>query len=583
MKGDWKMNLRFLLLCCPYVFGLVSNSADAAVKIGNLSRANKAQAYQQVNETRYQADLTNQQAMMQAAVATIPQELPVVVSNQELAQQIQSGNPQAAVSMAQLEKCSRIYPNGQFEWSRPTLGRGAGGATTCVAVVEMRAVQAGPNGEDLVVARGNLAAGDFVNCNISAFPQATWLPDAGNVEFPADAEPTRDDVVAVMNEEQKQHAGLKILAGGLVAAVAGNAMGDSEPGKDGLFGTGKSKLKSTAVGALGGAGLMAASTYGGKVGGDIIMSAGVNAAAGALIGNMSASGDSVLRVEKCVIDGRETTCMYGNLVQQGSAISSPKTPFVNKNNPNQFMVCQNGFEDCEYARLMGEKINPSDITDCGVVGRNAADCTYQDIVNDSFSGVKEMYCYREPANTPNAEKQMFVDNENNNCGGDTEQGPWIKLSGASEQGASVAAMMIDVEDKPFGWKMADFERAMNDRYKDNAIYQRDANGLARGDAIAMDAVTDVTYVFKPISVDAADGGLIDMDNKARMKSTLVGAGSGAGLGAFTAYQGAQTEIEERWVSAIREYKDSLNKFYCVTGKRPLATYNDLVQIPSLPE
>ena len=193
------MNLRFLLLCCPYVFGLVSNSADAAVKIGNLSRANKAQAYQQVNETRYQADLTNQQAMMQAAVATIPQELPVVVSNQELAQQIQSGNPQAAVSMAQLEKCSRIYPNGQFEWSRPTLGRGAGGATTCVAVVEMRAVQAGPNGEDLVVARGNLAAGDFVNCNISAFPQATWLPDAGNVEFPADAEPTRDDVVAVMN------------------------------------------------------------------------------------------------------------------------------------------------------------------------------------------------------------------------------------------------------------------------------------------------------------------------------------------------------------------------------------------------
>mgnify|MGYP003412488811 CR=1 FL=1 len=178
---------------------------------------------------------------------------------------------------------------------------------------------------------------------------------------------------------------------------------------------------------------------------------------------------------------------------------------------------------------------------------------------------------------------MFKDSENNNCGGDTEQGPWIKLSGAREQGASVAAMMIDVEDKPFGWKMADFERAMNDRYKDNAIYQRDANGLARGDAIAMDAATDVTYVFKPISVDAADGGLIDMDNKARMKSTLVGAGSGAGLGAFTAYQGAQTEIEERWVSAIREYKDSLNKFYCVTGKRPLATYNDLVQIPSLPE
>ncbi len=583
MKGDWKMNLRYLLLCCPYVFGLVMNSAYAAVKIGNLSRANKAQAYQQVNESRYQADLANQQAMIQAAaVAAIPQELPVVVTNQDLAQQIQSGNPQAAISMAQLEKCARIYPNGQFEWSRPTLGRGAGGATTCVAVVEMHAAQAGPNGEDLVVARGKLAAGDFVNCNISAFPQATWLPDAGNVEFPADAEPTREEVVAVMNEEQKQHAGLKILAGGLVAAVAGNVMGDNEPGKDGLLGTGKSKLKSTAVGALGGAGLMAASTYGGKVGGDVIMSVGVNAAAGALIGNMSASGDSVLRVEKCIVDGRETTCMYGNLVEQGNAISD-STPFVNKNNPKQFMICNSDLTNCNYARLMNEKIDANDITGCGVVGKSAAECTYQDILNDSFSGIKDKYCYKVLVGNQNAEKKMLKDDANNNCDGDTDQGPWIKLSGAVEQGVSVAAMMIDVEDKPFGWKAADFETAMTDRYKDNVIYQRDVNGLVRGDAITLGGNDDKKYVFKPMSVDATDGGLIDMDNKARMKSTLVGAGGGAGLGAFTAYQGAQTEIEERWVSAIREYKDSLNMFICRTGNRFLSTYNDPVQIPELPE
>ena len=575
------MNLKYLLLCCPYVFGLVSNSANAAVKIGNLSRANKAQAYQQVNETRYQADLANQQAMMQAAaVAAIPQELPVAVPDQELAQQIQSGDPQATVSMAQLEKCSKIYPNGQFEWSKPTVGRGAGGAKTCVAVVEMRAAQAGPNGEDLVVARGNLATGDFVKCNISAFPQATWLQDAGNVEFPADAEPTREEVVAVMNEEQKQHAGLKILAGGLVAAFAGNAMGDNDPGKDGVLGTSKSKLKSTAVGALGGAGLMAASAYGGKVGGDVIMSAGVNAAAGALIGNMSAAGDSVLRVEKCVIDGRETSCMYGKLVEQKNAIESGKTAYVNKNNSNIFMVCDNINKNCEFRRLMNESIDSADVTDCGIAGKSAAECTYQDIENDSFEGVKTKYCYKALSNY--AEKEMVKDSSNNNCDGDTEQGPWIKLKRANEQGDTYDAMMADVEDKAFGWKKSEFKALMADKYKDNPIYQRDAKGLVRGEAVSLNA-DGATFVFEPVSIDATDGGLIDMDNKARMKSTLVGGGAGAGLGAFTAYQGAQTEIEERWVSAIREYKDSLNMFYCVTGNRLLSTYNDIVQIPNLSE
>ena len=144
--------------------------------------------------------------------------------------------------------------------------------------------------------------GDSMNCNISDFPEHSWLPEAAKVEFPSDTEPTREDVIAVMNEEQKQHAGLKILAGGLVAAVAGNAMGENDVGKDGIFGTSKSKLKSTAIGALGGAGLMAASSFGGKVGGDMIMSAGVNAAAGAVVGNMVASGDAVLRIEDCIVD-----------------------------------------------------------------------------------------------------------------------------------------------------------------------------------------------------------------------------------------------------------------------------------------
>ena len=79
--------------------------------------------------------------------------------------------------------------------------------------------------------------------------------------------------------------------------------------------------------------------------------------------------------------------------------------------------------------------------------------------------------------------------------------------------------------------------------------------------------------------DAEDGGVIELGNKARIKGTLTGAGIGGAAGAFTAYQGAQTEIDERYVTAVREYKDSLQKFYCGTGKRFLTFYNDTLVMP----
>lgn len=562
---------------------LVPNVGNAAVKIGNLTRANKAQAYQQINESRYRADLANQQAAQAAVAAVAPQELPIAVHNQELAQQIQSGDAQAAVSMAQLDKCAKIYPNGEFAWAKPTAGRGAGGANTCVAVVEMRAAQAGPNGEDLVVARANVAAGDSLNCNISAFPQITWLPDAGNVEFPSDTEPTREDVIAVMNEEQKQHAGLKILAGGLVSAIAGNAMGENDPGKDGLFGTSKSKLKTTAIGALGGAGLMAASSFGGKVGGDMIMSAGVNAAAGALIGNMSGKGDSVLRVERCTLqDGTETTCAYGIVSVVGTDVvgsdnNQYDSLYVNAVNSSVFLGCKGN--RCDYLYdLMSAQLKDTYPEVCGDNGTEA--CSFQDAADRNFKNATKSYCYvNDPNSTYAASEKKMQESQTNTCE-DDDAGPWIELSDAKFRGEVRPAMMVNVENKPFGWKLKDFNKAREEIYKDRDIVGRNANG----DVIDLGVdIKSGNVIFEPITVDADDGGLIDLNNKARMKSTLVGAGAGAGLGAFTAYQGAQSEIEERLVSAIREYKDSLNTFYCITGKRLLSTYNDPVVIPVMPE
>ncbi|MEE1111519.1 MAG: hypothetical protein UIH99_04870, partial [Alphaproteobacteria bacterium] len=289
---------------------IVCGGADAAIRIGNAARSNP-QNHKHASSEFYQ------QPMNTAPVYAEPEpaELPIKVKNSDVAEQLiqtgQSGN----VTMDSLGNCAMIYPNGEFEWARPTAGNGTGGASTCTAVVEMVALNGGKDGSDVIVARANVAAGDSVICNISEFPEATWLPDAGNVEFPADAEPTVDDVVAVMNEEQKQNAAIKIIGGAVLGGLGGNVTGKNDVGKDGLLGTSKDKIQNTIIGAVGGAGLMAASSYSGKVAGDMIMSGGINAAAGATIGNMAATGDSVLRIENCKVNGVSTTCLWGVLVK----------------------------------------------------------------------------------------------------------------------------------------------------------------------------------------------------------------------------------------------------------------------------
>ena len=566
----WKLWFLSLGSC---VLAVSPDVADAAVKIGNLSRANKAQAYQQVNETRYQAELANQQAAQVQAVS------------QGLAQQVQTGTVNSDVSSEQLNKCSMIYPTGEFMWSKPMAGRGAGGANTCVAVVELRASQAGPNGEDLVVARTNLAAGDSMNCNISDFPEHSWLPEAAKVEFPSDTEPTREDVIAVMNEEQKQHAGLKILAGGLVAAVAGNAMGENDVGKDGIFGTSKSKLKSTAIGALGGAGLMAASSFGGKVGGDMIMSAGVNAAAGALVGNMSGKGDSVLRIEKCTVDGQETTCAYALLSMVGETVVKANvggSVYVNQEKSGLFLVCTGDDDDLKCVPENG-LLNPElDDYDCD----GDTNCTFEKAAEEEFKNIDSKYkfCYSKEKNGV----EKFEEESGGGCGETKDSGPWIKLKSANRREHGKPVMLVGVEDKAFGWKIKDFKDALESGVKDYKIVGRNANGaeVELDEAYAQydtyGKVKEGKQVnFQLVSLDAEDGSLIDINNKARMKSTLVGAGAGAGLGAFTAYQGAQSEIEERLYTAQREYKDSLNMFYCITGNRLLSMYNEVFAIPAM--
>lgn len=550
----------------------VPDVSHAGIRVGNLSRSN-AQGYQQVNETRYNAAANN--AVSMNSVAVIPVELPVPVDNPDLAAQVRSAHADSPVSMAQLERCAMIYPNGEFKWATPTVGRGAGGASTCTAVIELRAYQAGQNGEDVVVARANLPAGESVRCNISDFPEVSWQPAAEQVEFPADHEPSVDDVVSVMNREQKQDAGFKIAASAILGGLVGNAMGKNEPGKDGILGGGKHKTQSTVVGALGGAALMVGHTQTGKVAGDTILSAGVNATAGAVVGNMVATGDAVLRIEDCTVDGRQTTCLWG-LVAKG----------------HSFTGCGNdGTSDCMNATP--SKAAFYDITNdntyvCNIRGNEYVNCMPRELIsislgcengksldvlqNERFSGVcQERYKLISDDDMSNRGRYMSsVD------GNTFVENTFVKITSAKIADKKEPAMVADVRDKSFGFKRSDWSDVKKNLSSDR-IYLRDNKNQGFKTQEMNYDIND----FYPIYRDAEDGGLVDFGNKARLKSTLTGAGVGGALGAFAGYQGAQKDVEERWVTAVREYKDSLQKFYCATGTRFLSQYNDLVIIPAL--
>ena len=126
--------------------------------------------------------------------------------------------------------------------------------------------------------------------------------------------------------------------------------------------------------------------------------------------------------------------------------------------------------------------------------------------------------------------------------------------------------------KAFGYKTWDELKSKNPK-----IYKRYVGGGV-GDLIENE---DALNNFKPSFRDADDGALIDLSNQARAKGTIVGTAAGGALGGFAGYQGAQTEVSERWVSALREYEDSLSNFVCFTGGRFLSKYNDYADIPAL--
>lgn len=577
------MKLRYLLLSMPYALCLMPYQASAAVRVKNGARS-YAGAYQQVNDLRAQEDYyRNQYANIQTpSSATVTNQagvavtLPVSVSNPELASQIADQDPATSHMYAQLENCARIYPDGEFAWTTPTAGAGIGGASTCTARIELRALNANRDGSDLVLAYGNVAAGSSIKCNISDFPEVNYTNSVSEYVFPADREPTMDDVISVMNSEQKQMAGLKIAAGAIIGGVGGNIAGKNEVGNDGLLGTGKDKMQSSVIGAVLGAGIAAGSAYTGKVTGDTILSAGVNAAAGGVIGNIMASGESVLRIENCKLDDRDTKCLWGWIVLSeefpglsdeilncvSNSASSSKNAYYNIET-GAVRVCE-----CTSDKLT---CNPADLVSIHLVAYDNKDLSTAK--TDLFKKIK----YDPDTNAYHLSEDGKMMEVGGNANADNI---WALISSARKvSGVPIQAMIEYTDDKFFGAKERDWQKFRSDNLNNSniVIYGRNARGQAGTLVSENYSLKD----FSPMYLDATDGGIVDISNKARLKSTVTGAGVGGVLGGISGYAGAQQDIENRWLEAIRDYKDSKQKVVCFSGRRFMGFYNDEINIPQM--
>ncbi|MDR3208913.1 MAG: hypothetical protein LBT45_03630 [Rickettsiales bacterium] len=499
------------------------------------------------------------QASAGANQAELAGELPVRILEQQLENEIRAGNH--AVTLADLEKCKFVYPNGSFAWGKPTVGAVSPDKPTCVAEVYIK------NGDgvqsDKAVALAYVPAGSSIKCNISEFPEAGYQPAAEQVMFPADREPTVEEVEEAMNKEQKQNAGIKSLTAALIGGAGMFiASGDAGMGK---------KVAATAAGAAGAGGLAYASTQTGKVMGDTIMSAGMNAAAGAVVGNMGAGmasgGDSILMVKDCLNDegkpdGRK--CLWGYVRTDGTSVltysdsSSGSRTCYYKNDGT--VVCQVKEENVKYEPVFNTsniKFNntPDDVS-------SMTDKTWADYFNTNKNESGNIGCFER-------EENYYKHNDINGC---TVENFFVKIKSGMVNAKSKLAMIEDFgKDGFFGTTMREYNANKPDG---KIVVGRKTDGTRNH--VENEEYTVANFV--PLTVGADDGDTVDFQNKARLKGTMIGAGAGAAVGALASFQGAKAEVQERYLVELEKYEGSLKNFYCITGSRYLGKYNEEILI-----
>ena len=574
----YKISLLSLIIVCS-----ANTVAHARVNVRNYPN----KSYNQMIAAQQQAIAANTNVYATTASAT--ETLPIAVDDPELAKSVLN-NSSNMVNTNDLENCSMIYPNGLFKWAVPESGVRKNPVSQCVAVVELRDANT-----NAVLAQTTLASGDVMKCNIDMFPQSGWQSGLANVELPADDAPTIADVEKVMDQEQKQNAGIKIAAGAILAGLAGNMLAPKEAGDTRLLGTSNAQLVDTAIGAATGAGIMAASTYSGKVAGDTIKSTAVNAAAGAVVGNMAGGmaggGETTLTIKKCSIkDANGTTmgeydCIAGNIDRvtvDSEGISGGKDK-----SGNIYLIDRSGrVKRCTACKgeSCGNLSDSGQRYDCRDAVSNLLKIQLSGNPNDTYANVvtaKNRSYVTPTIYRVTDDNEFMLDTIDSTKA--TESHYFLVYSASFSSGRTehgYAVFKSGLPKKVFGYKLKDWEEI---RVKNPVEYyarNRDGSvGPARTVNIDDEGKATEEIVFAPLGVDADDDTLVDFSNAGRMKSTLTGAAAGGALGGFSAYQGAKQEVQERYLSAIREYNDSLTNFYCATGTRFLSQYNDYIEIP----
>lgn len=547
--------LGFLILSLPAMVALFPYSvANAALRVDNSSQNNRKA---QINAERAAATLAQTAEPAPARVLT------------------DSHGQRISVSAAEMDACNSIYPGGEFDWRVPTAGRKKAGASTCVSLVELRGYTNSIGTEYKVLATAYLAAGDSMNCNIDDFDNIT--PAGAEFEYPADNPPTREEVAAVMAQENKSHAGFKILAAALVGGVGGNLIGKNDPGKDSMVGVSKDKLKTTALGAAGAAAVMTASTQiNNYKAGSIILSTGMNAAAGAVAGNVMASGDDVIKIDTCPpnikpLEGK--TCVYGSYEKDSS---SAEHYDVGDGKKLFFDLVTIGTYECTKVKDKNDEydnchaIGLSGIKFAGLSENEPSECKED-------TGKQSQKC-REKLASEKVDKYNKQDGKGvlkkqtsasacSNC--------WIEIESANSASARMGAVALvkpGFSQKLMGYKYSDWTSSRKDIIGESTIiYDMYGNVVASPDVSK----------FSPAAQGADDGSIVDLGNKARAKSTMIGAGAGAGLGALSGASGADAAIEERWQAEQENYKASLLQIGCSTGSRYLSGYNTVIALPEM--
>ncbi len=465
--------------------------------------------------------------------------LPIDVKNETLKQRILSNDSTSPVHLIDLQNCANIWNGGVFIWGPANAGtmNNINRNDTCTAVITLR-----DSNTNSILATANVGANGHFKCNIDSFPNESFTEMIQNVTFPADKEPTEEEVRDIMNSERKENAGFKAAAGAIIGGLAGNLAVKSDYGKSALsFGDKDSQQRTKKIlGTLGGAtvmgGAMYATTQMDTVAGTTAENTIVNATGGAFLGNIysGATGGDSDHIKTIKYNGEEYT--VGRYFDKDAKTETQQLYqlFDNEKEESQFYNCK--------------KNTPN--------GNNTYTCTISYITPKFSTDVADgqQICLKKSGENTNT---LSVQT----CNSIT--GKYLKLMNVeTSSNTKLALGKIATKDKK------------GKEFTYSAFYETEDGETPKT------PLTITQKDFMPLYTSAGDGGVIDFSNKGRAKATAIGGVGGGAIGGFSGYQQAQSELSDRYTTAVQTYKDSLKKFYCVSGGNVLGFYNEEIIIPA---